>query len=236
MPKQKINWEALRNDLCMYCEKYHTLFYEKFPFGGPSLHFHERALSATGNNKIEMIYAMLVSWGMHRMGGGAQMHAFSTFKNSITKQNGKIAEIADKISTNNFSYSEMKDLFESIEPMKSRKKLVGHSKVLAHFFPDVVSPIDGEYTLQFTFGIGRKNLPSNFGEFEFFEQFHSRLVKPLINDAGFKIKCENWIHLSSRGNYPWDTSLPKIIDNLIIGKMYGEKAQRRKGELIPYKP
>lgn len=225
MPYVETNWESLRKDLHENCDKYHEFFYKKFPFGGPSLHFHERALLAAGEEKIEMIYAMLVSWGMHRMGGGAQMNDFDTFRKSMIKQDQKIAEIGKKTAEKGFSYREMEDLFKSIEPMRSTKKLVGHSKVLAHLFPDAVSPIDGEYTLQFVFGMGKKNLPSSFGEFEFFKQFHSELIAPLIADEAFKKKCEDWICQKSSKTNQWDTSLPKIIDNLIIGKIYGKKLE-----------
>ena len=42
-------------------------------FGGPSLHFHLQSILEAKNNflsdrHIEMIYATLASWGMHRMG------------------------------------------------------------------------------------------------------------------------------------------------------------------------
>lgn len=64
-----IDWEHLANDLALNCETYHNDYYEGKKFSGPSLHFHRRALSTTpGEIKTEMVYAVLVSWGMHRMG------------------------------------------------------------------------------------------------------------------------------------------------------------------------
>ena len=223
MPDFDINWESLGKDLLENCEKYHGFFYKKFPFGGPSLHFHERALSAKGEDRIEMIYAMLASWGMHRMGGGAKMNDYPDFKDSVLQLEGLIAEIVKKIAARSFSYEDMKCVFNCIAPMKTKKKLVGHSKVLAHLFPDAVSPIDGEYTMQFVFGKGKKNLPNGFDEFEFFKQFHQNLIKPLMENDEFKKKCGTWVGMRAAGNSPWDTSLPKVIDNLIVGKISEEK-------------
>ena len=42
-------------------------------FGGPSVYFHQQSIRAQasaflGDRHIEMIYATLASWGMHRMG------------------------------------------------------------------------------------------------------------------------------------------------------------------------
>ncbi len=42
-------------------------------FGGPSIYFHVQAIAEQGSHflsdrHIEMIYATLASWGMHRMG------------------------------------------------------------------------------------------------------------------------------------------------------------------------
>ena len=69
-------------------------------------------------------------------------------------------------------------------------------------------------------------MPNGLDEFEFFKQFHTNLIKPLMDDGEFKKKCETWIGMRVAGKFPWDKSLPKIIDNLIIGKIYSEKLRR----------
>ena len=54
--------------------RYFENAYEEFSlFGGPSVYFHKRCLEAAGDEflslrHIEMLYATLASWGMHRMG------------------------------------------------------------------------------------------------------------------------------------------------------------------------
>jgi hypothetical protein len=48
--------------------------YEQFVvFGGPCVYFHEQCLRAGADNflshrHVEMLYATLTAWGMHRMG------------------------------------------------------------------------------------------------------------------------------------------------------------------------
>jgi len=52
-----------------------------------------------------------------------------------------------------------------IKPMNTSVGLVGNSKVLAHIFPELLSPIDREYTMQFVNGFGIKKFPSSKQEF-----------------------------------------------------------------------
>jgi hypothetical protein len=39
--------------------------------------------SRTSSGSVEYVYALLPSWGMHRMGGGPKMHEFSEFHSSM---------------------------------------------------------------------------------------------------------------------------------------------------------
>ena len=61
-------------------------------FGGPSVYFHiqaikEQEINFLSDRHIEMIYATLASWGMHRMGDPeetkAKMVEFDIFKQSL---------------------------------------------------------------------------------------------------------------------------------------------------------
>ena len=224
MKKKEISWKSLKEDLIQNADTYHGFYYQKEVFGGPSLHFHKRALSTHGDEKIEMVYAMLVSWGMHRMGGGATMNDFAVFKESIKGVEREIIETKKLIKDGSSIIDNIKEIFNKIKAMKSSKNLVGNSKVLAHYFPSQISPIDGEYTLQFVLGEGRKNIPSSISEYEFFIQFHEKIIFSIIKDENFIKKCKIWM---DNKKYVWDTSMPKIVDNLIIGKMYQIKKQKK---------
>lgn len=75
------------NDILNNADVYHKKYYASERFTGPSLHFHKRAL-ATGfdrwKEKVELTYAAVASWGMHRMGNnGSKMQPFERFKKSL---------------------------------------------------------------------------------------------------------------------------------------------------------
>ena len=129
-----IDWNELSYDLIENCETYHDNYYDSKKFTGPSLHFHRRALSAFDNEKSEMIYALLVAWGMHRMGGGAQMNEFDVFQTSLEEHLPAIQNLSllklDSISESDFDLLE--EIFENLKAMRTSVKIVAHSKILAH--------------------------------------------------------------------------------------------------------
>jgi hypothetical protein len=70
-----------RNSLLGALDTAHDAYYRAEVFGGPSLHFHLRGLEAARSQDFERfaeyVYAVLASWGMHRMGpGGSKMREF----------------------------------------------------------------------------------------------------------------------------------------------------------------
>lgn len=74
-------------DLLEHASHYHRVYYAVETFGGPSLHFHRRALEMAAldyDRCLEHIYAVLTAWGMHRMGrGGSKMQPFPAFQASM---------------------------------------------------------------------------------------------------------------------------------------------------------
>ena len=218
--KRKINWDSLVADLVKNCEHYYTYFYEYNKFTGPSIHFHKRALTSTGNEKSEMTYAMLVSWGMHRMGSnGAKMNNYKDFNDSISLTLNDIQQLKSKklesITENDMNKFET--IFNNLNPMQTSKKVVAVSKILAHYLPKVIAPIDNEYTFQFICQEPKKtNPPRNWKEFELFKEIHLQLYKKVIENKNFFSSAKKWLN---NPIYPMDTSLPKIVDNLIVGKI-----------------
>lgn len=214
--RREVNWDCLIMDLLDNCELYHNYFYKYNQFTGPSIYFHLRALTADNISKPEMTYALLVSWGMHRMGGGAQMNDYETFCNSIsacshTFQLLKGKKLSD-ISESDFDI--LLHIFDNLNPMRSSKKIVGVSKVMAHYLPDIIAPIDNEYTFKFI--CGKPSAPINWTEKDIFKNIHLKLFKPIVSDRKFIGLTTKWL---GNKEFPWDTSLPKIVDNLIIGKI-----------------
>lgn len=219
--KKKVN-EILKRK----CE-YHKEFYEIQIFSGPSRYFHKKTIKLRKKIKrkdfnvdsktcvayLESIYATLVSWGMHRMGkGGPKMVDFDEFKKSIKGISSDIQCVWDKKlqDLSEDILCKLKDIFKEIKIMKTNRNLVGNSKVMAHLFPDLVPPIDREYTLLYL--KGSRNVPKN--EWVLFSKMLLYFFKPLASNKGFKKKAKVW--KKNKNSFPWDTSIPKIIDNLVI--------------------
>jgi hypothetical protein len=68
----------------------HETYYKDETFGGPSLYFHIQALKAARDRQFERFaectYAMLASWGMHRMDSrGSKMREVGEFYSSLNE-------------------------------------------------------------------------------------------------------------------------------------------------------
>jgi hypothetical protein len=98
--------------------------------------------------------------------------------------------------------------------MKSKTTLIGNSKVMAHLLPNLVPPIDRQYTLNYLHK--SKSIVNGLDkEWKLFEIFIREFFFKVAEDKKFQIwakKC-----LKNKKKYPLDTSIPKIIDNIIIG-------------------
>jgi hypothetical protein len=219
---EEIKWNDLVSDLVENCCKYHSYFYStnyKNNFKGPIIHFHTRALSSEGQEKLEMTYAMLVAWGMHRMGGGAQMNDYATFIESSADLLMDIEQFKDKTieTITDFEFINFEIVFNKLKPMYSNKKIVAFSKVMAHYLPNIIAPIDNEYTFHFICQQPRRTYPPrNWSEFDLFKEIHIKLIKNVVSNYKFKEAANHWLN---NNEFQWDTSLPKIVDNLIIGKI-----------------
>ena len=166
---------------------------------------------------LEYIYATLASWGMHRMGkGGSKMQSFDVFKESILKIKDKIGE-AKKINYQNVTESDwevLEKIFCGIKVMASGTSIVGNSKVMAHMVPNIVPPIDREYTLKYL--KGNTNIRNGIDyEWKLMKEIISEFFIPIARNTEFVKKANDWI--ADQSKYPWDTSVFKVIDNLVIG-------------------
>lgn len=208
-------------DITTNAEKYHAAYYAAETFGGPSLHFHRRALESRRSDdlarQLEYIYATLASWGMHRMGrGGSKMQSFDIFRKSVEPLEEKIREAGqfDHQSMTPARWQVLEHIFRSIKVMASGTTLVGNSKVMAHLLPNIVPPIDREYTLRYL--RGNTNIRNDLAhEWALMREIIEEFFIPLAKDPRFASLTRAWT--SDQEKYPWDTSILKIIDNLVIG-------------------
>jgi hypothetical protein len=208
-------------DILVNARKYHAAYYAAETFRGPSLYFHRRTLEAHHTVDfdlyLEYIYATLASWGMHRMGkGGSKMQSFDVFKKSIEQIKEKIIE-AEKIDFQSVKQTDwilLEEIFKGVNVMASGTSIVGNSKVMAHMLPNIIPPIDREYTLKYL--RGNTNIRNGLDyEWTLMKGIIADFFIPVARDEHFRSQAQDWI--LDQSQYPWDTSVFKVIDNLVIG-------------------
>jgi len=144
------------------------------------------------------------------------MQSFEIFFPSIQALKERIAEAQtfDFHEMTDTKWAILKEIFCGIRVMASGTSLVGNSKAMHHMLPNVIPPIDREYTLRFL--RGNTNIRNDL-ETEWFlmKEIISQFFIPVASDAVFYLKAEQWIKRSR--DYPWDTSVLKVMNNLVIG-------------------
>ncbi len=194
-------------------------------YSGPSVYFHTRVIEKyrntdnydkllSDNQYIEYIYATLTSWGMHRMTKNVLLKEFKEFKKTIDLNRDSLIELNKYKLETIQSIEDMKKsllkVFNNLIVMKKGSKIVGTSKALHHLLPDLVPPIDRRNTINF-----------------FYEDPLKKQVSiPKDEDKSFFEILGEYIDITKNLNltlrsFPnknvFDTSVPKIIDNAIIG-------------------
>jgi hypothetical protein len=147
---------------------------------------------------------------------GSKMQSFETFCQSIEPLQDQIAQAQqfDSGQMTQQQWSVLRSIFQSIRIMATGTSLVGNSKVMHHMMPNIVPPIDREYTLRYL--RGNINISNNLdSEWEIMKEIISDFFAPAASDQGLIQRARRWI--ASPDEYPWDTSIFKVIDNLIIG-------------------
>ncbi|CNF00674.1 Uncharacterised protein [Mycobacterium tuberculosis] len=201
-------------------------------FSGPSVYFHHRAIarrrahtSVTGlladERFLEYVYAVLPSWGMHRMG----------------PQPAKVAEFADLVASLRAAVPMLEELWPlhiarlppgSVDEVAGRvwqviaglrastpgTQIVAGSKTLHHVLPDLVPPIDRQYTVRFF--TGGTTLPTDD------QRAFSAIFPALVEIAE---RSEQAIDRALERGGVMATGPTKVIDNAIIGFMQTRNTQ-----------
>lgn len=160
---------------------------------------------------LELIYVTLVSWNMNMR--GAKMVDMDTFIESIQGRRKNISQLNDKelhlLSENEFErvLKLAKPLFMGLKVMKSKSKIVGVSKTLHFLLPRLFPPMDRKYTMNFFYG---HNNYFNDGNRE------SDSFSILLREF-YKIIKKLDLNSKDVNNVLWNTSVPKLVDNAIIG-------------------
>ncbi len=203
-------------------------------FGGPSIYFHTQCIKEKKQNflskrHIELIYATLTAWGMHRMGDPettkTKLVDFDVFMSSILENKLIYEELIDhrleSISLEEYNHilEELKVSYNTLQVSISEASIVANSKTLAHILPDLIPPIDRQHTIRFFTQEYRNffrkkgkyrtvNLPGDKdNQFFLFRKVCSEM-KNLLDDC-----C---LGLFEFDEQTFNTSYPKIIDNVIM--------------------
>lgn len=203
-------------------------------FGGPSIYFHVQAIHAQhhdfmSHRHLEMIYATLASWGMHRMGDPdevkAKMVDFAEFRASLLDQKPILARLLEmkmhECSEDQYLgyLTALHPVYASMRVSISQSTLVSHAKVLAHILPDLIPPIDRQYTVRF-FTQDHRHFFTSSGKYRAVvvpvgaeEQFDTFVGYALRIKRMFDRCDRSMFHLNPE---TFNTSYPKIMDNVIM--------------------
>jgi hypothetical protein len=191
-------------------------------FTSPSVHFHNRviglrrhlgsALSAIESDDfVELLYATLTAWGMHRMGpGNTKLREFEEFAKSLRRQRDAIAAL-DGLSLSQLSSLELEaatnqawQVIEALNVSIAEARIVANSKTLHHLAPDLIPPIDRSYTYRFFYGRMMLSIPEKEAFREMFARFH--MISTRASGS-----------ISTLLGAGWNTSVTKVMDNALVG-------------------
>lgn len=195
-------------------------------FTGPSLYFHQktiRILREIGSGSkavvderfIESLYATLTSWGLHRMGsGGAKLIDYGEFSKRLARNRSRIGglepyriELLEEdqiIETSCLLW----DLVQDISASETRTQLVAGTKTLHHILPELIPPIDSEYTLTFFYNTKSTGVEPERDWLAFVYELYPALCR-IARDSKMP-------RLSAKPQL-MRTSKTKLIDNAIVG-------------------
>lgn len=162
---------------------------------------------------IELVYTTLSAWNMNSR--GARLQEFSLFRESIMKCKSKLARISN-LTLKSFDTDQVResisDLFENLNLVfEDKPPLVTFSKTMHFYLPNLIVPIDRTYTMNFFYG--NTNVPDTN-------------EKQLERFFDIQQECCRFSKENKLGKYKdriWNRSIPKIIDNAIIGHIRIER-------------
>jgi hypothetical protein len=224
--RRKANWQAERiQELIADFAGCIAAFEASQAFPGPSLYFHLRAIERRRAHQtvssllddtrfLEYVYAVLPAWGMHRM--GRQPAKVGDFTPIVTALGERVAALEQlwplRITTLSAQAAAdvaatAWDVIAHTKVSTSRTQIVAGSKFLHHLLPDLIPPIDRQYT--FSFFTGQKMVAND--QSAFLDWF------PKLADIG--ARCRGPIDNAIRRGGFMATGEAKVIDNAIMGFM-----------------
>ena len=200
-------------------------------FGGPCVYFHHQCLRAgkesfMSERHVEMLYATLTAWGLHRMGDAkAKLTEWDKFRDSLLSQSDALRQFLPyrMIQLHEKEYSkiisELKPYYKKFNLSISGATVVVNAKALHHLFPELIPPIDRQYTIRFFTKspdqwLDKKGkfrpiqLPSGFDDqFRLFQKscVYMKQLADKIDPILFDEQCRQY-----------NIKIPKSLDNAIV--------------------
>jgi len=180
----------------------------------PGWYLYRMIINFPGNkissDFIELVYVTLCAWNMNSR--GAKLSEYDIFEESIVSHKGVIDKLGNwkinDLAQNSDVREFLKDLFFSLTLVAPGKPpLVTFSKAIHFFLPHLVVPIDRKYTLSYFTG----NTGINPCKEKQFSMFYN------IQEEFSCFASEN--NLEKFKDNRWNLTIPKVLDNMIIGFM-----------------
>jgi hypothetical protein len=224
-------------------DDYLGVFNQANLFTGPSLYFHHKTIALlktfgsveaalNSDQFIESIYATLTAWGMHRMGKtNAKLAEFNQMRDSLRAQCGKIAGLQHlrlldlACESVQSTANKLWQIIDNLQIGIGQVKIVAGSKALHHILPDLIPPIDRQYTLQFIYS----NKHINRSEASLFQEIYTVFYQIA---AGAKDSIRRAVKVGGGMN----TSPTKVIDTAIVGYVLRNVKNTRKDAREPEQP
>jgi hypothetical protein len=169
---------------------------------------------------LDHLYAILASWGLHRMGpGNAKLGDIDELKASFRAQASEIEQV-QQLQIDQLDSDKVREVAEAAWAIMASLRvgigptlLVANSKALHHLLPGLIPPIDRNYTLRFF--VGRPYI------YRAGTLTTSRSSTPCSGRSRCSGEVHRFIATPSEG---MNTSVTKVIDNAILGFMRTQPA------------
>jgi len=183
---------------------------------------------------IELLYATLTAWGMNELRGGPELQDFEEFEKNIKGLDVGMADCLGKYRLNDLEASKLEELKSSIEGiytyladrriMRTDKAIVGVSKTLHHLFPHLLVPVDKKHIINLLANLKEEEYRTSSNQYDTFENYWkcikvSHYLAKALSKRGI-VEVSDWKPDKPNfqiKNRPMDTSIPKMIDNALIG-------------------
>lgn len=191
------------------------------------IHMYNEGLQESNFQRyIKQVYLVLIAWGMDSR--GAKLVEFPIFLDSLQKSQVTklLQELRDytvidvmRNLQSRVLEDDLKDFFTKVNLLENNNSshFVSYSKTLHLLFPKLITPMDRANTLTFY----NRDLPSKNIEGEFRVFFE--IQKDMWKFTEQNIKHLERILSQHEDDLSFNRTIPKIIDNLIIGEIISKK-------------